>query len=210
LSDCVQPPDYTFDEKRLAALDASDILDTPSEPGFDDIVQLAAQICQTPVSLVSFVWPQYQHRRNSRVEFAGRRSPGAANAARIFVRLPAGQSPLNAEFIGEISVEIAPKLLLERNCDQPARGQRVEQSLAIPSRKRGVGHRHERWGGKRWTRAASSRKAYAGRSFETRERSAGAETNGADADGKTVWSWHPLLVSSWWRFTKSNRVLMCC
>jgi len=21
------------------------------------------------------------------------------------------------------------------------------------------------------------------------------------ADGKTVWSWHPLLVSSWWRLS---------
>jgi hypothetical protein len=27
----------------------------------------------------------------------------------------------------------------------------------------------------------------------------GAQTNGAFADGKTVWSWHPLLVSSWRR-----------
>ena len=29
-----------------------------------------------------------------------------------------------------------------------------------------------------------------------RERSAGAQTNGAVAYGKTVWFWHPLLVSS--------------
>jgi hypothetical protein len=27
------------------------------------------------------------------------------------------------------------------------------------------------------------------------------QTNGADAYGKTVWSWHPLLVSSRWRFS---------
>ena len=26
------------------------------------------------------------------------------------------------------------------------------------------------------------------------------------ADGKTVWAWHPLLVSSWRRFAKPNRV----
>jgi hypothetical protein len=32
-----------------------------------------------------------------------------------------------------------------------------------------------------------------------RERSNGVLTNDADADGKAVWSWHPLLVSSWWR-----------
>src|SRR5882724_3320134 len=31
-------------------------------------------------------------------------------------------------------------------------------------------------------------------------------TNGAEADGKAVWSWHPLLVSSWRRFCEPNRV----
>src|SRR3954447_22006695 len=40
--------------------------------------------------------------------------------------------------------------------------------------------------------------AIAGR-VEPRERLAACETNGACADGKTVWSWHPLLVSSWRR-----------
>ena len=34
----------------------------------------------------------------------------------------------------------------------------------------------------------------------------GARTNDANAYGKTVWSWHPLLVSSWRRFAKPNRV----
>lgn len=51
----MQPPDYTFDAKRLATLRGFNILDTPAEPGFDDIVHLAALICDTPVSLVSFV-----------------------------------------------------------------------------------------------------------------------------------------------------------
>ena len=40
---------------RLAALDRYDILDTPAEQGFDDIVLLASRICQTPVALVSFL-----------------------------------------------------------------------------------------------------------------------------------------------------------
>ena len=31
-------------------------------------------------------------------------------------------------------------------------------------------------------------------------------TNDANVYGKTVWSWHPLLVSSWRRFFKPNRV----
>jgi two-component sensor histidine kinase len=51
----VTPPELTRDEARLAALAELDILDTPPEPGFDDIVRLAALICETPVSLVSLV-----------------------------------------------------------------------------------------------------------------------------------------------------------
>jgi two-component sensor histidine kinase len=51
----VKPPDYTFDEKRLTALRAFKILDTSPEQGFDDIVNLAALICDVPVALVSFV-----------------------------------------------------------------------------------------------------------------------------------------------------------
>ncbi len=53
-------PSYTFDASRLAALDQYRILDTPAEQGFDDIVNLAAQICETPVSLVSFVTNERQ------------------------------------------------------------------------------------------------------------------------------------------------------
>jgi hypothetical protein len=51
----VEPPDYTFDATRLATLRDFNILDTPAEPGFDDIVHLAALIFEAPVSLVSFV-----------------------------------------------------------------------------------------------------------------------------------------------------------
>ena len=40
---------------RLAALDDYGILDTVPEPGFDDIVDLAALVCATPVALVSLV-----------------------------------------------------------------------------------------------------------------------------------------------------------
>ncbi len=48
-------PDYVFDPQRLAALLAYNILDTSAEQGFDDIASLAAQLCATPIALVSFV-----------------------------------------------------------------------------------------------------------------------------------------------------------
>ena len=43
------------ESQRLEALDRYKVLDTPSERDFDDLVRLAAQICQTPISLVSLV-----------------------------------------------------------------------------------------------------------------------------------------------------------
>jgi signal transduction histidine kinase/CheY-like chemotaxis protein/HPt (histidine-containing phosphotransfer) domain-containing protein len=41
--------------ERLAALKKYNVLDTPPEPAFDEIVQLAAQICNTPVALITLV-----------------------------------------------------------------------------------------------------------------------------------------------------------
>ncbi len=46
------PPD---ESARLAALKRYAILDTPAEAEFDDLTQLAAQICGTPIALVSLV-----------------------------------------------------------------------------------------------------------------------------------------------------------
>ncbi len=40
---------------RLAALRDYDILDTPPEPKLDDITALAAEICETPISTITFV-----------------------------------------------------------------------------------------------------------------------------------------------------------
>ncbi|RJF76924.1 sensor histidine kinase [Rhodopseudomonas palustris] len=51
----MEPPDYTFDRERLAALSRFAVLDTPPEQGFDDIVELTTLICETPVALVSLV-----------------------------------------------------------------------------------------------------------------------------------------------------------
>jgi len=44
-----------WEERRLAALRRSGILDTGAEQNFDDLTALAAQICETPLALVSFV-----------------------------------------------------------------------------------------------------------------------------------------------------------
>ncbi len=43
------------ESQRLATLRSYDILDTPLEQAFDDLTLLAAQICQTPIALVSLI-----------------------------------------------------------------------------------------------------------------------------------------------------------
>ena len=58
LSRAMPPSDtvpVVHDPARLDALASYAILDTPAEEGFDDIVQLASQLCDAPVALVSFV-----------------------------------------------------------------------------------------------------------------------------------------------------------
>ncbi|KAB1081435.1 PAS domain-containing protein [Methylobacterium soli] len=54
-TDAALTPQEPDEAARLAALHRYGILDTPAEAGFDDIVLLASQICQTPVALVSLV-----------------------------------------------------------------------------------------------------------------------------------------------------------
>ena len=44
-----------FEAVRLAALARFGILDTPSEPAFDDLVSLASIVCDAPYALVNFV-----------------------------------------------------------------------------------------------------------------------------------------------------------
>jgi hypothetical protein len=51
----------------------------------------------------------------------------------------------------------------------------------------------------------SARKVIAGRG-QIRERFTARRTNDAKAYGKTVWFWHPLLVSSCRRLIRSNRI----
>ncbi len=51
----MNPPKEVSDQSRLAALEAYDILDTPPEPGFEEVVHIARILCDAPVALVSLV-----------------------------------------------------------------------------------------------------------------------------------------------------------
>ncbi|GAB4440807.1 MAG: hypothetical protein OHK0015_37300 [Chloroflexi bacterium OHK40] len=51
----IAPPIPADDQARLAALDRYQVLDTPAEREFDDLVRLAAEICGTPIALVSLI-----------------------------------------------------------------------------------------------------------------------------------------------------------
>ena len=53
-------PREVSDPVRLAVLCGLGILDTPPEAGYDDVVRLAAEICATPVALVSLVCGERQ------------------------------------------------------------------------------------------------------------------------------------------------------
>jgi diguanylate cyclase (GGDEF)-like protein/PAS domain S-box-containing protein len=48
-------PDADAEELRLAVLADYEILDTPAERGFDELVQLASDLCDVPVALVGIV-----------------------------------------------------------------------------------------------------------------------------------------------------------
>ncbi|MFT5300738.1 MAG: PAS domain S-box-containing protein [Mariniblastus sp.] len=48
-------PNYPDEDARLEALQRICILDTESDPAFEGIVQLASEICQTSIALISFV-----------------------------------------------------------------------------------------------------------------------------------------------------------
>ena len=64
------------ESRRLAALASYEILDTPSEPSFDELVRLAADVCGAPVALISLVDASRQWFK-ARVGFDRRETPRA-------------------------------------------------------------------------------------------------------------------------------------
>jgi PAS domain S-box-containing protein len=60
--------------QRLQALRSFEVLDTPADPLLDDLTQLASQICQTPMAMVSLVDGQRQWFK-SRVGLAATETP---------------------------------------------------------------------------------------------------------------------------------------
>ncbi len=51
----IVPPDPPDETSRLASLYKYDILDTEAEKDFDDVVNLAASVCQTPISTITLI-----------------------------------------------------------------------------------------------------------------------------------------------------------
>jgi signal transduction histidine kinase len=60
--------------QRLKSLATFDIVDTPFETSYDDIVRMASFICQTPIALISFVEESRQWFK-AEVGFGGRETP---------------------------------------------------------------------------------------------------------------------------------------
>ena len=50
-----EPSSTSLEARRLAALASYAVLDTPPEPAFDDIAQMAAQACGTPMAHINFI-----------------------------------------------------------------------------------------------------------------------------------------------------------
>ena len=53
-------PELDSESDRLAALESYEILGSPPEAVFDDLAELAAQICQCPVGVVNFITKEYR------------------------------------------------------------------------------------------------------------------------------------------------------
>ena len=78
----------------------------------------------------------------------------------------------------------------------PSRSPQISTKIrAVSSLTRGVSRSSRTRDGMRWTRQRRAREVCSQGGSSVSESTA-RKTNGADAYGKTVWSWHPLLVPS--------------
>jgi len=77
--------DRSPDAARIAALDDLAILDTEPEPGFDDTVLLACQLCATPVALISLVAEDRQWFK-ARVGFPACETPLSQSVCSLALR----------------------------------------------------------------------------------------------------------------------------
>jgi hypothetical protein len=74
------------EQARLAALYQLEILDTPPEQPFDDIVAVAAAICDTPIAIINFIDADRQWGK-ALVGLETSEAPGAASfCAQTFSR----------------------------------------------------------------------------------------------------------------------------
>jgi isoamylase len=73
-SDAASPPLPADEAQRLEELRRYDILDTEPEAAFDDLTKIAAQICQTPIALVSLI-DQDRQWFKSKVGLAAQETP---------------------------------------------------------------------------------------------------------------------------------------
>jgi hypothetical protein len=63
----LEPPIPDDEEKRLALLEACNIIYTPAEEAFDDVARLAAELCGTEIALITLSTPTTSGSRRAPV-----------------------------------------------------------------------------------------------------------------------------------------------
>ena len=96
--------DLITDRARLDALARADLLDTPSEPGFDRLTALVQRVLGVPVAVVSLV-ARANDGDTSLAAFSGcaRRRPAIALALTVLLLAQAGV-PLTSGFVAKFGV----------------------------------------------------------------------------------------------------------
>src|SRR5437016_1435052 len=92
---------------------------------------------------------------------------------------------------------VCPAPFAKRFCFRPDPNQMHIQ--AVLSHRGAARDRHGRGAGCGGRESVRRCQGMAGRVDKARELTNGTQTDGANADGKAVWSWHPLLVLNPWR-----------